>query len=784
MLQPTDDGERYELTNATAMPKADGFLWNQKMMIQVTCRGYAIAQFMQPEPAKYAHAPNLEGKTFMQPEQSYYSHHPGRFVYIKDAETGELFSAPYEPVRAPVKRFNFSVGKSDIKWTVEHLNIRVEMTLSLPTHDVAELWTIKVTNLSNRRRKICVYPYFPIGNMSWMNQSAQYSVDLEGIVASSVTPYQKAEDYFKNKYFKDKTYFLCEKPPHSWETMQQAFEGEGGLHAPSAVMDPELGGGDARYETPTAAVQYRVPMSGGESVEYRFLFGPAYDEAEIKAMRTKYLNKEGFAKSARDYAAYIEKGRGCLHIDTPDKALDNFVNNWLPRQVYYHGDVNRLTTDPQTRNYLQDNMGMTFIKPEVTRKAFILALSQQETSGAMPDGILLAKGAELKYINQIPHTDHCVWLPVTLDAYLAETADYGLLQEKVTTADGKTYTVFEGFSRAMEWLLKTRDERGLSYIAQGDWCDPMNMVGWKGKGVSGWLTVATAYACNLWAGVCEQQGKAQLAARFRTGAREANAAVNTHLWDGSWFARGITDDNVVFGTQDDKEGRIWLNPQTWSILSGAASAKQTAKMILQVEKQLYTPYGVTMFAPPYSKMREDVGRVTQKYAGSAENGSVYNHAGIFYIYSLYSIGESDRAYALLRQMLPGPSDEDYVQRGQLPIYIPNYYRGAYHEYPRTAGRSSRLFNTGTITWVYRCFIEGLCGLKGDAEGLRIEPQLPSSWKGIKVTRLFRGAKFEVDIRRGDVGEVKVKYEGKLLPEARFKNIVPGTTYQLAVLVPQ
>lgn len=783
LLRPTDNGERYELTSPTAMPKADGFLWNQKMMIQATCRGYATSQFMQPEPAKYSYAPNLEAKTFMQPEKHYYAHHPGRFVYIKDEETGQLFSAPYEPVRASADRFVFSVGKSDIVWTVEHLGIRVEMTLGLPTTDVAELWTVKVTNLSGRPRKISVTPYFPIGNMSWMNQSGEYRPDLGGVVASCVTPYQKAEDYPKNKYFKDRTYFLCEVPPNSWEAMQHTFEGEGGLHAPSALEKVDLAGGDARYEIPVAAVQYRLALNAGEQRDYRFLFGPAYNDAEIKAMREKYLNKEAFAQAARDYASYIDEGRGCLQIETPDKDLDNFVNNWLPRQMFYHGDVNRLSTDPQTRNYLQDNMGMSYLKPEVARAAIITSLSQQETTGAMPDGILLIEGAELKYINQVPHTDHCVWLPTTLDVYLAETADYGLLQQEVKSMHGDTYTVFERFSRAMDWLLSERDERGLSYIAQGDWCDPMNMVGYKGKGVSGWLTVATGYALNLWAGVCERQGKLELAKHYRAGAQEVNAAANTHLWDGEWFARGITDDNVVFGTQQDREGRIWLNPQAWAILGGAANAEQRAKMMPQVEEQLNTPYGVAMFAPPFSGMREDVGRVTQKYPGSGENGSVYNHAAIFYIYSLYTIGEKERAYRLLRQMLPGPSEEDYLQRGQLPVYVPNYYRGAYHQYPRTAGRSSQLFNTGTMPWVYRCFIEGLCGLQGDASGLRIQPQLPSTWGNIKVTRHFRSATFEVDIRRSDVKDVKVMHNGQSLPEARINDIQPGTTYKLSVFVP-
>lgn len=798
LLQPTHGGERYELTSPTALPNASGFLWNQKMMINATCRGYATAQFMQPEPAKYAHAPNIEAKTFMQPEQNYYAHHPGRFVYVRDSESGELFSAPYEPARAPLDRFVFSASKSDIVWTAEKSGLRVELTLGLPMDDVAELWTVKVTNLSGRPRKVGVYPYFPLGYMSWMNQSAEWRADLGGIVGSCITPYQKAEDYFKNKYLKDRTYFLCETPPDSWEARQSAFEGEGGLHSPSALENPELSGSDARYETPTAAVQYRLELNVDESREFRFLFGPAFDDAEIREMRTKYLSKEAFDQSAREYAEYIEKGKGCLQIETPDKTLDNFVNNWMARQVYYHGDVNRLTTDPQTRNYLQDNMGMSYIAPSVARGAIVHSLSQQEPSGAMPDGIILVEGAELKYINQIPHTDHCVWLPVTLEVYLAETADYGLLREEVRTPNGDALTVYERFGRAMDWLLQARDHRGLSYIAQGDWCDPMNMAGYKGRGVSGWLTVATAFALNLWAAVCEHEGDGALAARFRAGADDVNEAANAHLWDGEWFARGITDDDVVFGVRADSEGRIWLNPQAWSILSGAArTPEQRRSMLAHVDEHLKTPYGVAMFGPPFSGMREDVGRVTQKYPGSAENASVYNHAAVFYIHSLYSLGDSgngavgkgegeaDRAYDLLRRMIPGPSEEDYVQRGQLPIYIPNYYRGAWREYPRTAGRSSQLFNTGTVSWAYRCFVEGLCGLRGDAEGLRVQPQLPSAWDAMKVTRLFRGATFVVDIRRlEDVKVVTVTLDGKVLPRPHVGDVEKGRTYKLEVAIPK
>ncbi len=791
MIRATDDNEYYELLSPTSLPKASGFLWNEKMMIHMNCRGYAVAQFMQPEPAKYSYAPNLEAKTFMQPEQPYYAHHPGRFVYVKDEENGKVFSAPYEPVRTLPDKYTFAVGKNNIVWKIESDGIGLEMTLSLPKEEAMELWRVKVTNLSQTKRNISIYPYFTIGYMSWMNQSGEYKPELQGIVASAITPYQKYQDYAKIKLLKDKTFLLADQEPSAWEVNQEAFEGEGGITSPSAIQNEVLSKGESRYESPVAVLQYRLELEPGEEQAYRFVFGPAKDEAEIAQIRQSLFvdqnanGEDGFVQAEREYAEYIRQGRGCIEIKTPDADLDNFVNHWLPRQMYYHGQTNRLTTDPQTRNYLQDNMGMSYIKPQMARAAFLTALSQQNASGAMPDGIILHEAAELKYINQVPHTDHCVWLPICLSTYLDETNDYTILDEKVPFADGaEVASVFEHINRAMDWLMGARDERGLNFIDQGDWCDPMNMVGYKGKGVSGWLTMASAYAFIIWADICGKSEQLETSNRFRLAADETNVVINKYLWDGEWYARGITDDNVVFGISTDKEGRIFINPQGWALLCGAADPVKQKKLMQAVEEQLETPYGVEKLAPAYTAMREDVGRVTQKFPGTAENGAVYNHAAAFYIYALYQVGEQDDAYRLLRKMLPGPDPADVIRRGQLPVFIPNYYRGAYRQYPNTAGRSSHLFNTGTVPWVYRCLIDGLFGLKGNAAGIQIHPQLPSEWQEVTVKRTFRGAELHIDIKReSGVEKTEVYVNGNPIEDGIIKDLTAGAEYSVLVKIP-
>ncbi|TQV78184.1 NdvB protein [Exilibacterium tricleocarpae] len=792
LLKPVDGGERYELRCPKAMPQASTFLWNRNMLLQLNCRGFAVAQHMQPEPSKYSHAPLLEHKTFMQPEQPQYAHHPGRFAYIRDRETGSVFSAPHEPVRAEPDDFVFSAGRSDAQWRLRKNDIGIRMSVALPLDDVAELWTIEVHNDSGKPRRLDLFPCFSIGYMSWMNQSAAYSSELGGIVARSITPYQKLEDYPHIKTLKDWTVLLHGERPSAWEACRDVFEGEGGIQHPDGVENGGLHNGDAIYETPIAALQYRLNLAPGECREYRFVFAPVRNGEQAKVLRTTYLASGGFEAAQAEVKAFQEQRQGCISISTPDAELDNFVNHWLNRQVFYHGDTNRLTTDPQTRNYLQDAMGMAYIEPGHSRAAILQTLAQQKADGALPEGVVLSNGSELKYINQVPHTDHCVWLPITLQTYLDETGDYALLDEWVES-HGESLSVLERVTRAMRWLINNSDHRGLSLIAQGDWCDPLNMVGHQGKGVSGWLTIATVHALTIWADITKAVRLENLSVEMRTAAEKFTAAAQQHLWDGDWFARGISDAGTALGVSSDEEGKIWLNPQSWALMSGVATPQQQEKIKAAVREHLETPFGPMVLAPSYTSMREHIGRVTQKHPGTGENGAVYNHAGMFCIYALYAIADSDRAFTELRRIIPGPGDEHCLQRGQLPVFIPNYYRGAVKQFPRTAGRSSQLFNTGACSWLYRIIVEQLFGLRGivddggaggTAGGLQVAPQLPAHWQRADVTRHFRGATFDIQMQRDDsVDKTTLTVGDKVVTDGIIRDIEAGKCYSVKVLLP-
>ena len=778
---PSPCGQRYVLTCPKSMPKASTFLWNRNMLLQVNCRGYAIAKYMDKDVAQYDYAPNIEARTFFQPEQPFYAHHPGRFFYLLDTDSNELFSAPYEPVRRLADDFNFSAGASDVIWTTTFDDIEVEIKVELAEDDILEIWSLKLRNKSSTKRSLKLFPYFTIGFMSWMNQSARFDENLSAVIAECVTPYQKLDDYEKIKALYDKTFLLCGSAPTAWETSRERFEGEGGLNNPDSIRHG-LSNNDTHYESPVGVVQYDVSLKPNQEQSFKFLFGPAQKTEDIVFLRDKYLGQnEAFGDASSRLEQRIDNCKQQLQIETPDPRFDNFVNNWLPRQLLMHGEINRLTQDPQTRNYLQDNMGMSYLDPQVMKEALSRTLSQQNSDGSLPDGILLNDQTSLKYINQIPHTDHNIWLPVCLEVYLNETADYDFLNLPITSGKGAHIaTVSNRITQAMDWLINNRDHRGLSFISQGDWCDPMNMVGPKGKGVSGWLTIATANALKIWASILANAGHDKTSKRMIAAYDEIKVSVQKHLWDGSWFVRGISDDGIVFGKEEDDEGSIFLNPQSWAILAEIVSDEQRSAMLKSIDRYLVTPYGPQILAPAYTKMHEYIGRVTQKFPGSSENGSVYNHAAIFYIYSLYNLNEGDRAYKLMTSMLSGCSHDDLLQRGQLPIFIPNYYRGAYDLIPESAGRSSQMFNTGTVSWYYRCVLEGLVGFVGTMDGVSIAPCLPSDWMQLRAVRKFRGAVFKLNIIRGAKKGLTVN--GETIDGSIIRDIKSGETYNVQVTI--
>jgi cellobionic acid phosphorylase len=739
----TKDGRRYEWHDLLSIPNADTFLWNQKMLFHVTVHGFAQSQFMQPEPSFYSYAPLRSENAAMAPEPQYFDHHPGRFFYIKNEIDGATYSAPFRPMNVVPDAFTFSPGRSDVRWKIEKYGICTELQCALPCGtDIVELWRIRITNTTHHQKNISVYPYFPVGFPSWMNTEGAYDERIGGMLAYTLTPYRKLKDYYMIKRLKNFTYLLADHKEDAWEANLQVFEGNGGLRDPVGIRKERLSCTEAAHETAACIMQYRLSLSPGASEEINFLFGPANNCEEILNIKAKYLIPDAMERVVAEYEAFYDRFTGCMEVKTKDETLNNFLNVWLPRQALYHAYTLRMVTDPQTRNLIQDAMSMIYIEPAKAKELYLIGLTQQKSSGEMPDGILLTTDAKFKYTNQVPHTDHNVWWAFAVLAYCEETGDFNFLSEQVPFYDTREMaSVYEHICRGLEWLASNRSERGLCFIGQGDWNDPMNMVGYKGKGESVWLTQAMVYAMRICIPVCEKYADTARSEKFRSIMNNVNTVLNSLCWDGEWYARGFTDDGVPIGVKDNAEGKIFLNTQSFGLLSGAPDEKRIKAIIEAVAQWMSTPFGLVILAPSYSHMNENIGRLTQKHPSTAENGSVYCHANVFYAYALLKYGYGDKAYDILRRLIPGPDETDLRRREHLPLYLPNYYRGPFN--PRVCGKASHLMNTGSLVWFYRCFVEEIFGLRGTEQGLLVQPCMPKALRGTVLNRRFRGKMLHV-----------------------------------------
>ena len=134
-------------------------------------------------------------------------------------------------------------------------------------------------------------------------------------------------------------------------------------------------------------MQYDIELSAQENQQFKFVFGACKGQleevAEIRETATLNNEQRRLKQVTLNIKTIFSSHSKVLALESEDDALDQFVNHWLPRQVFYHGDSNRLTTDPQTRNYLQDAMGMCFIAPEKTKQALLTTLSQQKRDGCL-----------------------------------------------------------------------------------------------------------------------------------------------------------------------------------------------------------------------------------------------------------------------------------------------------------------------------------------------------------------------------------------------------------------
>jgi cellobiose phosphorylase len=340
-------------------------------------------------------------------------------------------------------------------------------------------------------------------------------------------------------------------------------------------------------------------------------------------------------------------------------------------------------------------------------------------------------------------TDDLLWLPFITAQYIKETADWDIFQENIPYYDDKDKaTLLEHCIKAIDLVLKRFSDRGLPLILDGDWNDGLSAVGLEGRGESIWLAEFLYKVMGEIIYILEKLGDTKHIEFYKNRREQLAVAVNKFGWDGAWFRRATKDDGTFLGSCENKEGQIFLNPQTWALISGISTPERMHRAIHSAIDKLECDVGMQLFSPAYSKPDKFIGYLSRYAPGIRENGGVYTHAATWTIWAAHLINDPELAYRIYKKLCPVYNGMDPERYWAEPYVTPGNIDG--RDSPNY-GRGGWTWYTGSAAWLFRMTIDHIFGIEADFDGLRVKPGLPAEWDEVKLERFFRGINYHIRI---------------------------------------
>jgi cellobiose phosphorylase len=695
-----------------------------------------------------------------------------RSVYLRDQGSGEYWSAAFQPCWTEYEEFECRHGLGYSTLNTKCKGIRTRLRVFVPRQAPAEIWSVCVTNESDRDRTLSLFTVSDIA-LSGVNMPFGYLSALRG-------EYLKSEHllFFQNtsRHVVEEKYsafMYATRPPTRWDASRESLYGRYRSPArPERVEQGQLGNSPASVEHLIGAMQHNLRLSPGASYSVHIVLGVVNNLAEARRIKKTFLRKADVEAEFRAMKVEnIARIQG-LQVASPDSDFNHLFSIWLKHQLYLMADWARFYFKG-FRDTCQDAAGMSILNPLRALELLREALRSQRSDGYCPRAFRVAS-KEIAAANK-HYADSPSWISHTTDAILRETGDLSLLDEVVEYSDQGQATLWGHNLQAMEFLWNDRGPHGLSLIHHGDWCDLLDRVGVRGKGESVWMTFALARVLKLMTQMAEWKGEHAVAARCQHRYCELRENLERHGRDRDWFLAAINDDGMPIGTARAKEGRMFINPQSWAMLSGIVDAEAYTSIAERMEPVIDTPVGPLHSWPPFTKYQEGVGQLSGTPPGFFTNGNVYCHAAAFKIAADFAARRSEKAFDTLLKILPtAEKGEPYAQSNG---YVgPTALRRKHHV-------SGDPWRTGTVAWHFLNVVDQLLGFHRTLDGFHLRPQLPAKWKTVRFTRPFRGIEFAIELKRGKQTGITVDgspLEGDFIP-VKPKN--PKKTVHVVCVLP-
>jgi cellobiose phosphorylase len=703
--------------------------------------------------------------------QDFDDRHAGRFFYIR-LPGGEFFCPTVYPSHSGLEKYSNYCCKyhpGSLSWDTTFQAVRSQLSVIVSLAENVELYRLRLENLSSLSHQLDCFLA-----LEWEFGGAppefgavirtQFNQDINALIADLATA---PENRFHQTGF-----ITCSEHLADYDSRYLAFLGPlGTITAPAAVVKGKCSNSGCPILGSTCgAVRVSVEIEAGKSKEILSAVGVARDIDSAKQIIPRLHDTELFEKESAAVDAHWRGIYGSQVMDTPHNSIQKFSSTWLKYQVVQNARWNRWAVDKGYRDILQDSAAMRLLAPAETKSMIRSALKNQKSDGHAPRQWSTVPWASHNWKD---YRDSCFWLVYAVDAYLRETGDTDFLDERIGFIDKHVQRpVWEHLTLAMEYLFKHRGAHGLCLMGQGDWLDSLNRAGLQGRGESVWLTQALAWALKRIVEIARASGRSGERPAFEKMYDSLFNALNDGGWDGRWYLMGYTDDGEKIGSASSPYGgNLFLNPQSWAVLSETATKDRAALCFEAVEENLSTGYGYMLYGPRYTKYCSNIGRLS---IGSSETDSVYVHAVTFKIMADCMLRNADRAWQTIVDIVPASGRLPASQSGAEPFCCVNAFAGRNWSRP---GWSYVGWWTGTASWLFQIMLERIYGARADYNGLTIDPLLPSEFKEASITRQFRGSTYRINYDRLGQGSAShILLDGKPLKGHTITAFNDGKTH--------
>jgi cellobiose phosphorylase len=709
----------------------------------------------------------------------------GRYIYLRDDADGDFWSPSWQPTRSPLDTYECRHGMSYTSIGSSRSGIRAETLYYVPLGENLEVWRLRVTNERRRPAKLSVFSAIEFCLWDALDDMTNFqrNFNIGEVEVVDGVIYHKSEYRERRDHF---AYFACSEPLAGFDTQRAVFLGaDRGWDSPLAVERGSCFDSVAHGWAPIGSHHVRLSLATDETSEIVFVLGyfenppdakfdppgsQTIDKERVRPVIERWLQPETVEQGLVALRCSWDELLSVLHVETPDEDANRMVNIWNPYQCMVTFNLSRSMSSYESgvgrgmgfRDSSQDLLGCTSEVPGRARQRILdLAATQLASGGAYHQYQPLTKRGNDAVGSGF--NDDPLWLVLAAGAYLRETGDTAILDEPVPydLAPGSETPLYEHLQRCVRYTLDRLGPHGLPLIGHADWNDCLNLncfsdtpgesfqtTGNKEGGVAESVFIGGQFvlAARELAGIARWRGLVDEAASYESEASQMAAVVEEHGWDGEWYLRAYDYFGKVVGSSRNEEGQIFLESQGICAMANiGASQGKPATALASVRERLATEHGIMLIQPPYSRYHPEIGEITSYPPGYKENGSVFCHVNPWIMIGEAMLGDGDAAFDYYRRTNPS---------ARAPIS--DIHRCEPYVYAQTiAGRNAATFGeaknswlTGSASWHLTAISQWILGVRPEFDGLRVDPVLPSSWGGFTARRRWRGANYEITVRKG------------------------------------